>query len=333
MVKAPHASAFLGSLSAFEAYDVTPHIGTRFPSTATQLSAILKDDEKVKDLAHLVSQRGVVFFTNQDLEIQDQKELGYKLGKLSWSGHPETSGLHVHPISEDLPELGRDVGIITSKGGIAAPEKHNFRSRASKDWHSDVTFEPIPSDYAILKMHTLPEVGGDTLWASAYEAYDRLSPAFQKFLEGLTAYHNGGQFNVYAKTHNLPIQQNRGSPVNSGDDLSATHPIIRTNPVTGYRGLFVNKAFTKRIVELSPDESDNVLQYLFRHISENHDLQVRYRWEQNDIAIWDNRSTFHTATKDYGNVLRSGNRIASLGERPFFDPNSKSRREVLNIQD
>jgi alpha-ketoglutarate-dependent taurine dioxygenase len=66
--------------------------------------------------------------------------------------------------------------------------------------------------------------------------------------------------------------------------------------VTGWKALFVNRSFTTRIVELSPDESTTVLDYLFRHISENHDLQVRYRWSKNDVAIWDNRCTFHTAT-------------------------------------
>jgi len=89
--------------------------------------------------------------------------------------------------------------------------------------------------------------------------------------------------------------------------LKAVHPVIRTNPVTGWKGLFVNKGylsildflsyrFTKRIVALTKDESDNLLEYLFRHISQNHDLQVRFKWNKNDIAIWDNRSTYHTAT-------------------------------------
>jgi alpha-ketoglutarate-dependent taurine dioxygenase len=72
--------------------------------------------------------------------------------------------------------------------------------------------------------------------------------------------------------------------------------VIRTHPITGYRSLFVNKSFTTRIIELSPDESDHTLDYLFRHVAENHDLQVRFRWQLNDVAIWDNRCTFHTAT-------------------------------------
>ncbi|KAL0952677.1 hypothetical protein HGRIS_006920 [Hohenbuehelia grisea] len=323
MVRAP--ISLLGSLSDYAAEDLTTHIGTLFPDNNVQLSKILKasnSDELLKDLAHLISHRGVVFFKDQNLQIVQQKELATRLGELA--GKPKTSGLHKHPVSEDSPELGADVSVISSEMGIARADLIP-KTRASSGWHSDISFERVPADYSILKMHTLPQVGGDTLWASGYEAYDRLSAPFQKLLEGLTAVHNADFFNDYAQRAGIPIQDPRGSPENTGTDLTAVHPVIRTHPVTGYKALFVNKTFTKRIVELTPDESDDILAYLFRHISENHDLQVRYRWSVNDIAIWDNRATFHTATNDYSE-LRLGNRVVSLGEKPYFDPSSKSRR-------
>jgi alpha-ketoglutarate-dependent taurine dioxygenase len=95
-----------------------------------------------------------------------------------------------------------------------------------------------------LKIHTLPESGGDTLWASAYEAYDRLSPEFQKFLERLTAVHDAEHFKVVAERYGKPIRSgNRGAPDNEGLDLKSVHPVIRTNPVTGWKGLFVNKGY------------------------------------------------------------------------------------------
>ncbi|KAF9074249.1 hypothetical protein BDP27DRAFT_1416547 [Rhodocollybia butyracea] len=323
-------SKIIGSLAQFPHYDCEPHIGTHFDDPSTQISALLKadnSDELIRDLATLVSHRGVVFFSSQDLNTEEQLELGRRLGKLS--GNPKTSDLHKHPVSEDTPELGKDVSVISSMGGIAKAG-YVEKVRASDGWHADITFEQIPSDYSILKMHTLPPVGGDTLWASGYEAYDKLSPAFGKFLEGLTALHSGQIFTEYAKQFDLKINDPRGSPENTGTDLTAVHPVIRTNPVTGFKSLFVNKGFTKRIVELTPDESDDVLQYLFRHVAENHDFQVRYRWKLNDIAIWDNRSAFHSATHDY-NAFRQGNRVVSIGEKPYFDPNSKSRREALGI--
>ncbi|KAK0187380.1 hypothetical protein F5146DRAFT_1142376 [Armillaria mellea] len=273
MVQAPASPDIFGSLDAFPHYDETTHIGTRFPSQATQLASFLSSDGLSPRPRH----------------AHEQKELARRMGALS--GNPATSDLHVHPISEDVPELGKDVSVISSKGGIARAGSDES-ARASKGWHADITFERVPSDYALLKMHTLPPVGGDTLWASGYEAYDRLSPAYKKFLEGLHALHSGEFFNDYAREQNLPIQDPRGAPDNTGSNLTAIHPVIRTNPVTGFKTLFVNQTFTKRIVELTLDESDDILAYLSRHISENHDLQVRFRWSKNDVAIWDNRSYF-----------------------------------------
>ncbi|KAJ7689024.1 hypothetical protein B0H17DRAFT_1202628 [Mycena rosella] len=328
MVAAPFSP--LGSLSVYDSNDETPHVGTRFPDKSVQLTRILaapNSDELLKDLATLVSHRGVVFFTDQDIDIEKQKELGTRLGELA--GKPTTSKLHVHPISEQTPELTADVSVISSEGGIARAG-YSKSARASNGWHADITFEPIPSDYAILKIHTLPSVGGDTLWASGYEAYDKLSPAYQKFLEGLTALHDGSGFREYAEKLGRTINDPRGSPENTGTALQAVHPVIRTHPVTGFKTLFVNRGFTKRIVELTEEESEDVLAYLFRHIAENHDMQVRFRWNKNDVAIWDNRCVFHTATNDYEG-LRQGNRVVSLGEKPYFDPNSKSRRAVLGL--
>ncbi|KAF9441547.1 TauD-domain-containing protein [Macrolepiota fuliginosa MF-IS2] len=261
----------LGSLSQYESYDATPVIGTVFSNKSTQLSQLLEApnaDGLLHDLAVLVSHRGVVFFKDQDITVEQQKRLGQKLGELT--GKPETSKLHRHPVSEDVPELGLEISVISSKSGGKRPG-YQTKLKASGGWHSDVTFEKVPSDYAILKLHTLPPVGGDTLWASGYEAYDRLSPAYQKFLEGLTATHDGNFFHEYAEKAGRKINLERGAPENVG---------------------------------------------------------IRYRWGTNDVAIWDNRVTVHAATHDYLEH-REGNRVVSLGEKPYFDPDSKSRREVL----
>lgn len=88
-----------------------------------------------------------------------------------------------------------------------------------------ITFEKVPSDYAALKIYTNPKTGGDTLWASAYEAYDRLSPAFAKFLEGLAAKHDANQFYEFAEAEGFKIRTiERGAPANVGGDLSTIHP-------------------------------------------------------------------------------------------------------------
>ena len=166
----------------------------------------------------------------------------------------------------------------------------------------------------------------------SYEAYDRLSPAYATFLEGLTATHSATWFHDVAAKLKISVRTGvRGHPDNSGPGLTTVHPVIRTNPVTGWKGIFVNRGFTTRINELSPDESEGVLEYLYRLVTDNHDLQVRFKWNKNDVAIWANSSTVHNATPDYEG-RRVGDRIVSIGEHPFFDPKSVSRRAALDAR-
>lgn len=167
------------------------------------------------------------------------------------------------------------------------------------------------------------------LWASSYEAYSRLSPSMQAYLETLTATHTAHSFLETAARDGITFREPRGHPDNKGQGLSAIHPVIRTNPVTGWKGLYVNKFFTKRINELTVDESDHLLAYLFGLVTDNHDLVVRFRWTKNSLALWDNRSTQHTATNDYGRKVRWGDRVVSVGEKPYLDPSSISRDEAL----
>ncbi|KAH7105929.1 putative taurine catabolism dioxygenase [Auriculariales sp. MPI-PUGE-AT-0066] len=317
------------SLAQFKSFDLTPAIGTEFPEV--KIVDLLKSeraDEYIRDLAILISQRGVVFFREQEISLEEQKLLGTKLGELS--GKPKTSALHIHPLTEEKSAKGDHITVISSER-LREYDLEDTTRLSSREWHSDISFEPVPSDYAILKVHTLPETGGDTLWASAYEAYDRLSPEFAKFLEGLTAKHDGNFFHgVAAGLGNKLRTDVRGAPENVGGDLSAIHPIIRTNPVTGWKGLYANPQFTRRIIGVTKDESDIILNYLSRLVHENHDLQVRFKWQKNSLAVWDNRSTFHAATWDYTDK-RSGDRVVSLGERPYFDPQSVSRRTSLGL--
>ncbi|KAL5533697.1 hypothetical protein ACEPAG_157 [Sanghuangporus baumii] len=328
------------SLDGFKRTDLTPLIGTEF-ERGIQLTDWLKApnaDQLIKDLAIFVSQRGVVFFREQNITIDEQKLLGTKLGELTEK--PQSSGLHVHPTTSETSELGDEISVISSEREATVAKLAVDRSKfAAKDWHADITFESVPSDYAILKVHTLPTIsgqvtGGDTLWASpsGYEVYDRLSPSFAKYLETLEAVHEARFFHHIADGEHVKLRDDeRGSPGNVGRHLEAVHPVIRTNPVTGWKSVFVNRTFTKRILGVTKDESDVILNYLFNLVSYNHDLQVRFKWEKNSLAIWDNRSNFHTATHDYGFERRIGDRVVSLGEKPYFSPNSKSRREALGL--
>lgn len=336
----PTPLIYSGSLDQYESFDLTTVIGKEFPTV--QLTELLKDDAKIKDLAITVSQRGVVFFRNQDINIEEQKILAQKLGELT--GKPQTSKLHKHAVSngkrgipvDDKGTLDDEVSIVSSDTPRAS-DTNQFADRAPRKnanqvWHSDITFENIPSDYATLKVVSLPgKVGGDTLFASGYDAYDRLSPAWQKFLESLTATHFQPSFNrIVAEKGIELIEENRGTPENTGTHFQATHPVIRTNPVTGWKSVFGAGQQVEHgwINDVTDRESELIKAYLFETIASNYDLQVRIKWNKNDLAIWDNRSVFHTAIGDY-KEKRVAHRVLSLGERPYLDKNSSSRREAL----
>lgn len=325
------------ALSHVERVQLTPAIGVQF-DTSLQLKDVinLQDKEQqlaiLKDLAYNISYHGVAFFKNQDLEPTDLTKLALLLGEAA--GKPEDSHLHIHP-TQELGEDGLPLGKIDNqadKEGRQISFKDERSTFSSTAWHTDVSFEPRPALYSLLRMHTLPPTGGDTLWASAYSHYDALSPAMKEFLSGLTAEHDAEIFREQSRRHGYKLRTApRGAPENSGDAFKAVHPVIRTNPTTGLQGLFVNRTFTTRIKELSFDESAAILKYLFRLQHENHDAQVRYRWSVNDLAIWDNRSTQHAATFDYSEK-RQGDRAVVVGENPYFDAAGVSRAELLSRQ-
>jgi alpha-ketoglutarate-dependent taurine dioxygenase len=263
-----------------------------------------------------------------------------KIGLLS--GKPETSGLHIHPIlnseREGYKVTDPEISTIDSElnkklyansrfvGGPAEKKQTSFQ------WHSDIAFEPKPADYSSLRLVTLPKTGGDTLWASGYEIYDRISTPYQKFLEGLTGTFEQPGFIEVAKKAGFELYDKpRGAPENVGKELKAIHPVVRTNPVTGWKSVFPIGGHIAYINDVTELESKALLKWFGRLLVDNHDLQVRLKWKNvGDIAIWDNRSTFHTATYDHeGFGERYGVRTVSVGEKPFFDSESKSRREAL----
>ncbi|KAK3943238.1 taurine catabolism dioxygenase [Diplogelasinospora grovesii] len=330
-----------GALDSYESFDVTPVIGREFPTAklVDWLNAP-NSDELLRDLAITISQRGVVFFRAQaDLTNELQKTLILRLGELT--GRPATSGLHIHPILNSERELGGNDPEISTISSVqhnkfyakTAPDELSPKKQSSAQWHSDIAFEPIPADYTSLRLVELPRTGGDTLWASGYEIYDRISEPYQKLLETLTATFEQPAFQKVAERAGFDLYDKpRGAPENVGRELKAVHPVVRTNPVTGWKSIFPVGGHVKHINGLTEEESSRLLAWFVDLVYKNHDLQVRFKWNNpNDIAIWDNRSVFHTATFDYdGYGNRFGNRAVGLGERPYLDPDSTSRRAALS---
>lgn len=126
----------------------------------------------------------------------------------------------------------------------------------------------------------------DTLWASGYEVYDRISEPYQKFLEGLTATFKGTRFREIAQQKGYTLYTKpRGAPENVGSELETVHPVVRTNPVTGWKSIFPLGGFAAHINGLTSAESDHLLKWFKDLVYQNHDLQVRFRWQnKNDIG-------------------------------------------------
>ena len=236
----------------------------------------------------------VLFFEQQDITPAQLRDLAKNFG-----------ALHIHPIYphvEGVPEI-----IILDTGAHNLPDNDN--------WHTDVTFIQTPPLGAILAARELPPCGGDTSWASTIAAYEALSTPMQGFLAGLTAEHD------FVKS--FPRQRFGSADAESEARWNAavaknppvTHPVIRTHPVSGRKGLFVNEGFTTRILELKASESDALLRLLFAQVSRP-EFTVRWRWKPGDVAFWDNRLTQHYALADYLPARRVMHRATILGDRP-----------------
>ena len=217
-----------------EVRKLSPHVGGEIHGV--DLARGL-DEPTFQEVRQALLDSGVIFLRDQRITVEQQKAFGRRFGEL-----------HVHPAAPGLVEGHPEILVIHAD----ETSKHV----AGENWHSDVSCDPEPPMGSILHMHELPPVGGDTLFASMYAAYETLSAEMQRFVCGLTAVHDGEH--VYRGRYGYD-DRGRAFP-------RAEHPVIRTHPETGRRALFVNRGFTTRIVELRRAESDAVLEMLYRHV-------------------------------------------------------------------
>lgn len=274
---------------------ITPKFGTEI--NGIQLSQLTEAGKN--DLALLIARRGVVVFRDQDLSAQGPK-FAVRFGE-------HFGPLHIHPTSgapDGIPQLH-----VTFKGLSKAELENAFSTRTNNiAWHSDVSYEINPPSYTFFSVIQGPETGGDTIFADTVEAYRRLSPVMQGMLAGLTVVHSG--------LDQAAIQKKNGGILRR-EPVETVHPLVRTHPVTGEKFLFVNREFLRRIVQLKEEESEALLEFLYRTIEGSHDLQLRASWDNNTVVCWDNRRTVHSAVIDWNTpVLRHAFRISPQGERP-----------------
>ena len=249
------------------------------------------NDAELKGIRDAFHKFQVLFFQNQS-EISPENHI--KLGRCF-------GDLHIHPAAPKMKNYPQIFEINTDKNSKIA--------NGAEDFHSDVSCDIEPPLGTMLQLHILPECGGDTMFANMYMAYEALSNPMQKFLSDLKASHESEHF--YRGRY-----KTESNAESKTEYPSAIHPVIRTHPETGKKAIFVNKFFTTRIVGLEPQESKFILDFLFSHI-EKTEFQIRYRWNKNDMAFWDNRCTIHKALWDYFPNERKGRRVTIKGDIPF----------------
>lgn len=248
--------------AATDVFDYNPKIGTEIHGIDL---ANLTDAQK-NDLARLIATRGVVFFRDQkNFDIEAQRELGKYFGTL-----------HKHATTAVPRRPGlEDVHVV-----YTGENSQDMRAMFTPTflWHSDVTYEIQPPSYTSLKVLTGPPRGGggDTLWSSQYAAYDALSPSMQKYLEGLTALHSADMQAQGSRELGRAVRR---------DPVTTTHPLVRVNPVTGWKSLFFNPGFVTKIIGIPKTESDAIIGYLNEVVSTTQELHVRFQWNKNDVAF------------------------------------------------
>ncbi|GME77940.1 unnamed protein product [Ambrosiozyma monospora] len=302
---------------------LTKHVGTEL--VGIQLADL--NDKQKDELALLIAERIVVVFKDQKLSHQKQLELGEYWGQVE--KHPQTIQVPGLPgITTIWVDYSRSKGnSVSFKNVDLGNWDPKYNGGASTTTHTDLVHEKQPAGLTSLHHDSSPDVGGDTLFYSGYAAYDKLSEEFKKFLDGKKA--------VYVSAHGY---LDRDDPFAGPKKIERIHPLVRTHPATGWKFLFVNRSMTKRILGVSPVESDIILKYLFDIYEKNADIQARVKWGPIKLgygttAIWDNRVSQHRTTWDHEakSTSRHGTRVTALAEIPYFDPNSKSQREALGL--
>ena len=226
--------------------------------------------QKISDIRQALLENKVIFFRGQQLSPEQHIAFTEKFGEISRS--PVYQILSTHPQIMPVVKEPKDKDVI------------------GDTWH--------------------PEVGGDTLFADLYRAYDTLSEALQRQIGTLRAVHSNELLNASARnaSRTTKLREDIGQ-------IESVHPVVRIHEETGRKLLFVNQPFTMRFEGMTKGESQPLLQYLFTHASKPENT-CRFRWQPGSLAFWDNRCTMHYAVNDYPGFRREMHRITIQGAEP-----------------
>ena len=253
------------------------------------------DDATIGDIRGALLDHGVIFFRDQTLDHAQHKRFARRFGDLFVL--PNYRGMGE---DDEVLEIRRQPTDTRVVGEL---------------WHADTTMCAEPPMGAILYGVEVPPYGGDTLFASNCAAYEALSPGMKRVVDGLRAIHS--DYRIAGPRVNRNAE--RSTKVRQDVDWQPTvniHPVVRTHPETGRKGLFVNASHVDQFEDMTIEESKPLLDFLFDHMSRP-EFTCRFRWANGSVAFWDNRCTHHLAVNDAGPYFRHVRRVQIAGDRPF----------------
>ena len=254
--------------------------------------------ERVEAIKTALVERGVLAFRGQRLTPERLVEVSAAFGPL----------LRV-PYVEPMPGHPDIIAVLKEAEETAI-------SVFGGDWHSDYSFLERPPFATLLYGLEIPPAGGDTLWADMRAAYDALSPAMRVLLDPLRAMHSGHVYGAQRPPLNLATSSSiKISRMNPEADVERAHPVVRLQPETGRRALFVNRIYTTRFAGMTEEESRPLLEFLYGHATRP-EFCCRWRWRAGDLLMWDNRAVMHYAVNDYDGYRRLLHRTTVEGEVP-----------------
>lgn len=247
-------------------------------------------EQEFADIRRAFLDHGTLFFRDQKLTPDDHIAFARRWGAIDLNrffkrreGYPE--------IAEVLKEADQQLNI----GG---------------GWHTDHSYDDAPAMGSILYALEIPPSGGDTLFAGMAAAYDALDDAMKERINNLKARHGNAHVFGEESSYRKAIGDRYTNADQAGQ--TAVHPVVLAHPETGEKGLYVNPGFTLEIIDMEPAEGQALLQKLYAHIMQDR-FHYRHRWREGDLAMWDNRSTWHYAMNDYQGHRRYLNRITIEG--------------------
>lgn len=267
---------------------LTPVIGAEL----TGISLAESRDQSVLDAIYeALIEHHVIFLPDQPVSPTDHLALAQSFGEPQ-PPHP------VYPHHPDCEHV-----MVLHHGPHNPPD--------TDGWHTDVTYQRTPPFASILWARKVPEVGGDTLWASLVSAYESLPEGIKSEIDEMHAVHDLGDFR-----NNYSVGETNGDKLAEAHQKfgSSIHKVVQVHPVSKRKYIYINESFTQHIVGLRATDSNKLLEFLYHHINQP-EHQVRFHWSDNTIAMWDNRCTWHYATSDYLPQERIMHRITVVNDR------------------